>query len=322
MRLGGDADYLTRITSEDDLLQAIEWVAEKNIPMRMIGGGSNIIWSGDGFRGLVMINDIRGIHAEDHTFTAGAGEVWNTFVGKTVEQGFGTLAPLSLIPGTVGACPIQNIGAYGAEVKESIVSVRAYDVQTRAFVDMSNEDCAFGYRRSRFNTSDKGRFLITSVTFELSKDVPGPPFYKSLQEYLDEKAVTDYTPQIVRDAVIAIRQSKLPDPSVTPNCGSFFKNPVVSIELWNDIVARHPHAPHWEVPDGIKLSAGWLIDQAGFAHARDEGTGMGTYEKHPLVLVNHSASTADDMLSFAQKITDAVFEMFGIALEREPELIS
>lgn len=321
MRLGGPARFYAEVFDEEGVIKAIAFARDRAVPVRVIGFGSNIVWGDKGFDGLVIANRIPGIAIDDTTVSVGAGVEWDECVEETVAHELSGLEFLSLIPGTTGAVPVQNVGAYGAEVRDTITIVRAYDMQKNAFVDITNDQCRFAYRASRFNGEDAGRFVITNVTFALSFDVPKPPFYRSLQQYLDDHGREEYSPRTIRDAVISIRRSKLPDPDVVPNCGSFFKNPVISADAWKHIESKYPDAPHWDVEGGVKLSAAWLLDKAGFKQFRDPDTGMATYDKQPLVLINDGASSTADLLAFKQKIVDATEKQFGITLVQEPEFI-
>jgi UDP-N-acetylmuramate dehydrogenase len=327
MRLGGIAAYMTDVSTRQDVSEAVAWANERGLPTIMIGDGSNIIWNDDGYPGLVMVNKIQGFEltSEYDTgtyITAGSGMNWDQFVAKTVEMGLTGVEFLSLVPGTVGATPVQNVGAYGAEVASTITTIEAYDTQAHSFVTLRGSDCQFGYRTSRFKTTDRGRFFITSVTFFLQKGLPGPPFYGALQSYFQEHAITDITPQAVRDAVIAIRTAKLPDPSVVANNGSFFANPIIEARDFTQLSADFPEIAHWNVDEGkVKISAAWLLEQAGFKDFHDSETGMGTWPKQPLVLINEHAEKTAQLLAFKQKIVEAVQQKFGITLQQEPELI-
>jgi UDP-N-acetylmuramate dehydrogenase len=229
---------------------------------------------------------------------------------------------LSLIPGTTGATPVQNVGAYGQEIAQTLVSIEAYDRQTKQFVTLPGSDCAFGYRTSRFKTTDRGRFFITAITLHLLRANPQPPFYAALQRYFDEHQIEVWTPQTVRDAVVAIRQSKLPDPAKIANNGSFFANPIVDESLLTQLQADHPDIPHWPMPGGrVKIPAAWLLEQAGFKNVHDPETGMATWPAQPLVLVNEKAQSTAQLLAFKQKIVGAVQQRFAVTLEQEPELL-
>jgi UDP-N-acetylmuramate dehydrogenase len=256
------------------------------------------------------------------TVTFGSGHSWDEAVRITTDKNLSGLEALSLIPGTVGATPVQNVGAYGQEIANVITELRAYDTQTKEFVNIPSSDCQFGYRTSRFKTTDAGRFIITSVTFKLSRQTPTPPFYESLQAYLDKNNITDYTPSTLRNAVIAIRSSKLPDPSQTANNGSFFANPIVPKKQYDKLIAKYPEIKSWELPDGsYKLAAGWLIEKAGFSGIHDAETGMATWPGQNLVIVNENATSTHQLIIFKQKIVDKVKELFDVTLEQEPELL-
>lgn len=328
MRLGGTAKYLVEVTSRSEVQEAVEWAVEHNAPPLMIGSGSNIVWRDEGFDGLLIINKIMGYQdfAEDainHYLTIGAGEDWDSVVARSVELGLTGIEALSLIPGTTGATPVQNVGAYGQEIADTLVTVEAYDLHTREFVNIPGGDCAFGYRSSRFKTTDRDRFLITGITLHLMSEDPKPPFYRAVADYFGKHGITDYTPLAVRKAVVDIRSHKLPDPRKVANNGSFFANPYIDRGTLTEIQADFPEAPHWETddPSKIKIPAAWLIEQAGFKDFHDKQTGMGTWPTQPLVLVNEHAKTTADLLKFKQTIVDAVQEKFGVTLEQEPELL-
>ena len=326
MRLGGTAAYLTDITNASEIAEAVAWAKDKGLPIMMIGGGSNIIWDDDGYPGLVMVNKIEGItqtgsYDNGIYLTAGGGVDWDIFVKHSVDLGLTGIEYLSLIPGSVGATPVQNVGAYGHEVSETIVTLQAYDTQSGSIVTLRAGECGFGYRTSIFKTTAKNRYFITAVTFLLQKSEPNGPYYAALQKYFDEHSITEPTRQIVRDAVIAIRSSKLPDPKLIANNGSFFANPITTSEKYFDLTQDYPDIPHWQTENGVKLSAAWLIEQVGFKDHHDTETGMATWHLQPLVLVNENAQTTQQLLSFKQKIVSAVEQQFGIILEQEPELI-
>jgi UDP-N-acetylmuramate dehydrogenase len=326
MRLGGNASYLYEVSNRQELVDALDWADANTQPVIMIGGGSNIIWRDEGFAGLVIVNNIMRYEdfAEDesnHYITIGAGENWDSVVERTVTAGLSGIECLSLIPGKTGATPVQNVGAYGQEIAQTLVSVEAYDRTEKQYLNIPNEDCGFGYRTSRFKTTDKGRFFITALTLHLTTTTPTPPFYAGLQKYLDEHDIHDYSSQILRDAVIDIRGHKLPDPATVANNGSFFANPIVDPSTFTQIHADYDSMPYWEMEGGIKLSAAWMIEQAGFKGAHDEETGMMTWPTQPLVFVNEKARTTADLLTFRQKVLDAVQAKFGITLEQEPELL-
>lgn len=328
MGLGGAAAYLLEIRDRMVVAEAFSWARSRSLPVLMIGGGSNIVWRDEGFPGLVLVNKIEGLetYEEDETnvyLTIGAGENWDSVVERSVAAGLTGIEALSLVPGTAGATPIQNVGAYGQEISETLVSVVAFDTKTGQFVTIPAADCGFGYRTSRFKNSERGRFFITSLTLHLIKGNPMPPFYASVQAYFDKNGVTEYTPATLRGAVIAIRSAKLPDPAVVHNTGSFFANPIIPEYALRNLQQTFTSVPYWETdqPGKVKLSAAWMIEQAGLKDIHDEATGMATWPTQPLVLVNERARSTADLLAFKQKIIDTVQQKFGVTLQQEPELL-
>lgn len=330
MRLGGDAKFLLSITNKAEIPEALAWAKKLKLPVMMIGGGSNIVWKDTGFDGLVLVNKIRGFSitpVDDETsyVTVGSGENWDKVVARTVKAGLQGIESLSLIPGTAGATPVQNVGAYGQEIADTLVSVEAYDTKTDEFVTIPGEYCKFGYRTSRFKTEDKGRFFITGLQLLLTARQPTPPFYPALQKYLDQQTETskpEYSVAIIREAVIAIRNSKLPDSALVANNGSFFGNPIISQTQFEPLHHKYPDMPNWPTKDGkVKIPAGWLVEKAGFKNFHDRKTGMATWHAQSLVLVNEKATSTADLLIFRNRIMHEVHHKFGITLEQEPELL-
>lgn len=328
MHLGGVAANVVAVTSRMELLEALSWAQTNgDLPVIMIGLGSNIVWQDSGFDGLIIVNQMLRyeVFEEDETnvyVTIGAGEPWDSAVARTVEAGYSGLELLSLVPGSTGATPVQNVGAYGQEISNVLVTVEAFDRELGDFVTIPASECGFGYRQSRFNSTDKQRFYISAITVHLGLTHPTPPFYASLQSYLDEHTITVFSPKIIRDAVIAIRSSKLPDPSLVHNCGSFFANPIVSQFFITQMSEKYGKFPHWSVGGNTyKIPAAWLIQQSGYRDFHDAATGMATWAAQPLVLVNESAKNTADLLAFKQTIVDAVQNKFGILLIQEPELL-
>lgn len=328
MRLGGIANYLVDVHSRDELVEAVNWAREKQLPVRMIGGGSNIVWQDSGFNGLVVVNKLSGFTIEElneteRRVTVGAGENWDSVVARTVVEGLTGIEALSLIPGTAGATPIQNVGAYGQEVAQTLESVEAYDTEARQFTSLTNAECKFGYRTSTFKTDAVGRYLITSLTLHLKVGNPLPPYYGAVQAWLEANPVEGpITPAVLRAAVTAIRTSKLPDPAVVANNGSFFANPIVDAALLAKLRREYPDMPNWPLEGGgAKIPAAWLIEQAGFKDFHDGATGMGTWPKQPLVLVNEHAHATADLIAFRDRIVDSVADKFGVTLTQEPELL-
>jgi len=328
MRLGGIADYLAEVHDRQQLVEALVWARERKLPVLMIGGGSNIYWQDDGFRGLVLVNKISGYEdrAEAdgvHVLTVGAGELWDSVVARSVAAGLTGIEALSLIPGTAGGTPVQNVGAYGQQISDVLVEVEAYDTQADQVVTIPTAGCAFSYRNSRFKSTDRGRFFITTITLRLQMGNPVPPYYSAVEDYLEKHDIkTPLTPAMLREIVMDIRSSKLPDPAVVANNGSFFANPIVSADKASRLQAEFPGMPCWPTGDGMcKIPAGWLIEQVGMKGFHDEETGMATWDKQALVLVNEHAKSTSDLLHFKQKIVGAVEEKFGVTLTQEPELL-
>ncbi len=324
MRLGGIARSLTTVKTREELAEAVKWAAARDIPILMLGGGSNVIFS-DGYDGLVIINDMRGftvLHEDDESaiIQIGAGEVWDNVVKRSVQLGLSGIEKLSAIPGTTGATPVQNVGAYGAEIADTLIKLEAYDTTTKQLVTLQNADCQFSYRGSIFKSTEGRRYIITSITLRLSEQPPQPPFYGSLQDYLQQHHISEFTPQTIRAAVVAIRAQKLPDPSRMANTGSFFKNPIVPRSKLTELQQTYSDIPFFEAKDDqIKLLAGWLIDQAGLKGYTAHG--MRIYEQNALVFVNDSAKTYEDLAAFEHEIINKVHAKFGVTLEQEPELI-
>lgn len=327
MRLGGTAKHLVEIHSKEELVEAITWADAQQLPAITIGIGSNIVWTDNGYSGLVIVNRIPGYHVfdedEENTYVkVGAGVSWDGVVERTVGEGLSGIEALSLIPGTAGATPVQNVGAYGQEISDTLVNVEAYDREQHKFVTIPAAECGFGYRTSRFKTFDKNRFFISSLTLHLTRQKPLPPFYRSIQAYLDTRGITDYTAERVREAVITVRRAKLPDPMQVANNGSFFANPVVNEEKLQQLLRQYPEMEYWDTAAGhYKLSAAWLIERAGFKDYHDPETGMATWPTQPLVFINERAKSTADLLKFRQKIIDKMTEMYGLDFEQEPELI-
>lgn len=328
MQLGGDARYLCTVTSEADSKEALAFAEKHQLKLHILGGGSNTIFTDDGFDGLVMVNRIPGIEIDKDkdttTLTIGAGEEWDDIVKKSVELGYVDIAALSLIPGTCGGAPVQNIGAYGQQLSDAVHSVRVFDLKENAWKTILRKDCNFSYRTSRFNTTDNDRFIITSIKLQLSRKIYEGELYADVERYLLKHGIRPSTisPLQLREAVIAVRRAKLPDPSKIANTGSFFKNPVVSPTTFKKLVKEFPFLKSHETDDGkLKLYAGQLIELAGMKDYHDKTTGMATWKNQALVLVNEHADSASDLFVFKQKVITSVHATFGITLEQEPELV-
>lgn len=324
LALPGHAALYAEITSADQLALLTDDCLPGDTRRFVLGGGSNLVLTGD-FDGLMLHmaiggRELVGEDADAWYVRAGAGESWNDFVGWTLTQGWPGLENLSLIPGTVGAAPIQNIGAYGLEVAERFHSLEACDMQSGETVRFDRSACRFGYRDSVFKQEGwhlEGRFVITAVTFRLPKTWQALTRYADIPAELDARGIATPDARQIADAVIAIRQRKLPDPAAIPNAGSFFHNPLVDGATAERLAANFPGLPRYPQPDGrIKLAAGWLIEQAGWK-GRDLGP-VGMYERQALVLVNRGSASGNDVLALAQAVAADVRQRFGVELTPEP----
>lgn len=322
MRLGGSARFMTEVHTAEEVADVCQNAKEQNLPIFILGGGSNVIVPDSGFNGIVVLNRIPGfsIVSDDPSHTVlkiGAGEDWDDVVRRTVEMNLSGIEALSAIPGTAGAAPVQNIGAYGQEIADTLFSLEAYDSENNTYVTLQNEDCGFSYRHSIFRGEASGKYVILSITLQLYKATPQPPFYKALQDYFDINGITIFTPQTVRDAVITIRAEKLPDPSLLPNAGSFFKNAIVEDWQLRDLKTEYPDIPTYDMPDGrYKIPTGWLIEQTGLKGQVLHG--IKVHDKNSLVLINQSAQSYDDLAAARDEIIGAVRDKFHIIIEQEP----
>jgi len=314
------AAFFVHIKTIEELQALSKEALFKNSSKLILGGGSNILFTKD-FEGLVLKTDLQGIEllgddAKYYYVSVKGGENWHQFVLRSIKENWQGLENLSLIPGTVGAAPIQNIGAYGVEVADCIESVKAMEIASGALHTFDATACKFGYRNSVFKQELKGQFLIYEVIFKLNKIPNHNITYKPLEAALQNFSSDELTAKMISDAVIAIRQSKLPDPETIGNCGSFFKNPVVPRGLSNKLFELYPNMPIYPVGEKeVKIPAGWLIEKCGLKGIK-EGN-VGTYEKQALVLVNHGRATGSEAFLFANKIINSVKETFGISLEPE-----
>ena len=308
--------------NDDEVREALQYCAERELPLLVIGGGSNVLLTQD-VQALVLRMATRGIRViEDGgqrvMVEAEAGEVWHAFVLWTLAQGFAGLENLSLIPGTVGAAPMQNIGAYGVEIKDVFAGLTALDRQTGQLRDFTLEECNFGYRDSVFK-QHPGRWLILRVRFALSRAARLHLEYGPVRQRLSEQGIHQPTATDVSRAISSIRSEKLPDPAVLGNAGSFFKNPVVSSALAAELKLTHPNLVGYPQADGqVKLAAGWLIETAGWKGFREDDAGV--HRLQSLVLVNYGAATGLQLLSLAQRIQEDIARRFNVQLEMEPNL--
>lgn len=322
MRIGGPARYLATANTKEELVSLVQQAGD--IPVLVLGQGSNVIVSDNGFNGLVILNRIKGFDIYDQNPSStkikiGAGENWDSIVQRTVESGLSGIECLSAIPGYCGAAPVQNIGAYGQEIADTLIELEAFDTQTKQFVNFSNTDCDFTYRRSIFNDpKNKGRYIITSISLELRKTIMEPPFYNSLQQYLDKNQITDFSPMNLRNAVIAIRATKLPDPATIPNTGSFFRNPMIENWLAKNMKDEYPDVQIFPMSDNLsKIAAGWLVEHSGIKGLEMEG--FKVFENNALVITNQGNGTYQGLAKIREYIINTVRDKFRIELEQEPE---
>jgi UDP-N-acetylmuramate dehydrogenase len=322
--LEAKAALCTIIHSLDDLRKVISENRSLKKELYPLGGGSNILLTAD-LDLWVLINEMRGIEVvkendQEVVLNVKSGENWHQFVIHCLAQKWYGLENLSLIPGLVGASPIQNIGAYGVEVKDFIESVNYLDLDSGEELSLSNSEMNFGYRNSIFKNELKGRIFITSVRFKLHKSPKVNVKYKALTDEIENRKITDPSPKDVSDAVIAVRKSKLPDPAEIGNSGSFFKNPVVDRSVLEKIWKKHPDVPFYPAEEGsVKLAAGWLIEKAGWKGFR-EGD-IGVHEKQALVLVNYGKGRGEDIKLLSQRIIDDIKDKFDVLLEREVNIL-
>ncbi|MDB5087883.1 MAG: UDP-N-acetylenolpyruvoylglucosamine reductase [Mucilaginibacter sp.] len=318
------ARYFVEINHKDELIELFMDPQWQQMDHLVLGGGSNMLLLKD-YEGLVIRINIRGIeHRISHNdvyVEAGAGEVWNDLVNFCVAREYAGLENLSLIPGSVGASPIQNIGAYGVELKDVFYSCCAFELATGAFKTFTKADCRFEYRESIFKSELKGQYIIVSVKFHLSMIPDFNLKYGAIEQELKNRNIINPTLKVVSQVVSQIRVSKLPDPSTIGNAGSFFKNPIISADQFSGIQAKFPDVVNYPAGDGlVKLAAGWLIEQCGWKGKVVGNTG--TWKNQALVLVNHGGATGEEVYTFSSQIIDSVYTKFGVMLQREVNIIS
>jgi UDP-N-acetylmuramate dehydrogenase len=313
------ADWYCELTHDEDLPALVSWARERQLNIRALGGGSNLVLN-EHVRGLTLRVALKGITRlgagkVENTlrWRIGAGENWHEAVEFLIDQGCSGIENLALIPGTVGAAPVQNIGAYGVELADCLYRVEAYDTDRESWLSLTRDECLFGYRDSIFKQSEN-RYIITAVELDLHLQFQPQLSYGPLHSLAGQ---TDLTARQVMDRVTEIRRSRLPDPEVIPNAGSFFKNPVIGNEDYQAMLSQHPNLVAFEQPNGWKLAAGWLIDQCGL-RGQSNADGVGCYEHQALVLVNPGHAGIAQVLAWQEHIQQAVQQRFGVHLEPEP----
>jgi UDP-N-acetylmuramate dehydrogenase len=322
--LEASAAFFTVITSTNELLELVQLDIFKSNLVLILGGGSNILLTQD-FKGLVVKNEIKGIEITNETknevlLRVGSGEVWHQFVLFCIDNGFGGVENLSLIPGTVGAAPMQNIGAYGVELKDVFFDLEALNLATGEVETFNNDSCRFGYRESVFKHDLKGQYFITHVTFRLQKNPILNLEYGAIRDTLKEETIHTPTLTDVSNAVIKIRQSKLPDPAKIGNSGSFFKNPIISVKQYELLKKTYPTLPSYPIDsESVKVPAGWLIEQAGWK-GKTIGE-IGVHKNQALVLVNYGNGHGSEIRKLAEKIQTSILENFNINLHAEVNII-
>lgn len=334
--IGGPARWFLCAATEEELSQALAWAASENLPVLVLGGGSNLLVADAGFPGLVIKVCLQGVRQEGNEVRAAAGEVWDAFVARTVAEGLAGIECLSGIPGFVGGSPIQNIGAYGQEVKDTITRVEAVDRLTGEAVSFAGSQCRFAYRTSRFkHGNDRDRYVVTAVTFRLEPGGAPALRYGDLTRFFAAQGIGNPTLSQVREAVLAVRRSKAMvwEPDQEPNsrsCGSFFTNPIVSQEQWEEALARlraagavgpEDRPPVFEAGEGqVKLSAAWLMERSGLRKGLRLGN-VGLSERHVLAIVNRGGGTAAEVLRLVDHVQRTVHHATGIRLEPEPVFV-
>lgn len=331
LQVGGRFRYFAIVKSVDDFKKLYKFAEEKSVKVFIFGGGSNMVFPDEVFQVLALKIEIFGFEVirdekEYMDIKVGAGENWDFFVERVVSMGLSGVEAMSAIPGTVGATPIQNVGAYGQEIKDTILSLEAFNKKDQNIKIFSKDECGFSYRNSIFKQNPpigvQGEYIITYLIFRLSKSKPQIPDYPGIKEYFEERSINNPTIQDIRNAIIEIRKQKLPNPDNTPNVGSFFKNPIIKKSIAEDLKSRYESFrifPIQDREDMVKVSAGWLIENAGL-----KGKSFGkvaTYKNNALVLVNEGGATQEDIKKTRDQIIKIVQEKFGITLESEPEIL-
>lgn len=323
LKIGGLCDYFVSVASRAEVKAACDFATDQGLRVFVLGEGSNVVVSDAPLHRLVLKVELKGFEAVAHgdsvRLAIGAGEHWDGVVARAVAMGLSGIEAMSMIPGMAGAAPVQNAGAYGQEIADTLVELEAYDMKEREFVTIPAADCGFEYRTSKFRREWAGRFVITSVTLDLSKRPPEDPTYASLKRYLDEHGIEHPSLGQIRDSVMAVRGRILPDPSVVPNAGSFFKNPIVDKAKLAELEARFEKVPSYPYEGKYKIAAGWLVEHCGLEGR--EHFGLKLWEHHWLVVTNPNHAGYEDLMKLVELIVRTVQGTFGITLEPEPEFV-
>lgn len=324
-KIGGQFRYFIKVNNLKELEDALDFAKKENVPFFILGSGSNLIFS-DGVINILAIKiNIKGFEVVKETdeytdIKVGAGEVWDDVVKRTVEMNMSGFEAMSIIPGTVGAGPVQNVGAYGVEIKDVLLEVEVFDIKDNTVKILSNKDCNFGYRDSIFKGEEKGRYIILYVVYRLFKKELQIPNYPDVLKYFTDKNILKPSILDIRNAIIEIRNSKLPNPKDTPNVGSFFKNPIIPNNIAKEISEKFVDARLFPIDDKYtKIGAGWLIEKSGL-----KGKSFGNisiYDKNALVLVNNGNATVSDLIKAKNEIIKIVYDKFNVNLEQEPDII-
>jgi len=322
-RIGVITEYLIPIKKEEELEEAFRFIGTRNKPYFVLGGGSNVLFTGN-YPGIILLMEIKGLITTEtpdfYLVKAGAGEKWQDLVEYCLQHQIPGLENLSLIPGTVGAAPVQNIGAYGVELKDHFSQLRAYEISSGTFKWISREECQFGYRSSVFKTVKKGEYIITEVEFQFPKKALLQLHYGQIKEELEKESIWEPRIQDISRVVSRIRVEKLPDPKTIGNAGSFFKNPLVDKPTLDKILVDYPDLVYFPAGEEYKLAAGWMIEKCGWKGKGNDK--VGTWKNQALVLVNKGGADGKDILDFSRTIIDSVFSRFGVRLEPEVNIVT
>ena len=331
MRLGGPARYVIEVETPEDIPDAYGFAEQYHLPTFALGYGANTLGHDEGYNGVIIINRIRGIdiispseqvattedgsqQSQPHILKVMGGEYWDDVVQFACERNLTGIEALSKIPGLACAAPVQNIGAYGQEISDTLTEIEVYDTATNEFKTLSHQDLQFSYRKSILNSTMQGRYFVISITLSLSEGQMSQPFYNSIERYISDRDLTDFSPQGIREIVSAIRQHKLPDPLEVASSGSFFHN--IYLDRTESERAIDKGYPVHHGKDGHKINAGWLIEQAGLKGKLLHG--MRVSDKAPLVLINESATSYNDLAKARSEIISKVYDKFGYWLQQEP----